>query len=114
MKQTTTDTSVISKELIEKAEIVSRRMTELHENMDQTAFRGQSDDGIVEIELFGDGRPSSVELHLDIDDEVKQRFAYDILEALENVFIARITSFETGLQNIQQESGLGPDFKMPF
>ena len=114
MKDTTMDTAVIPNELIEKAEIVSRRMTELHEAMDQTTFRGQSNDGIVEIELFGDGSPSSVELHADIDDDAGQQLASDILEALEQVFIARITSLEKGMQDIQQEAGVGPDFKMPF
>lgn len=111
MKQETTTNT---EQLFEKAELVSRRMIELREALDEAVFRGISDDGIVEIGLYGDGRPESVELHLDGPEETKRLFASDILEALQNIFVSRVERLEDGMKSIQDEAGVGPDFEMPF
>lgn len=89
-------------------------MIELREALDKTVFTGISDDGIVEIGLCGDGRPASAEIHVEGQDEEKQRLAFDILDALDNIYAARIEHLENGLKAIQDESGVGPDFEMPF
>ena len=101
-------------ELFAKAEEVHARITALREELDNTVFKGLSDDGVVEIGLCGDGRPVSAEIHVEGQDEQKQRLAFDILDALDNVYAARIERLENGLKAIQDETGVGPDFKMPF
>lgn len=40
-------------------------MIELREALDEAVFKEVSEDGIVEIGLYGDGRPESIELHLE-------------------------------------------------
>lgn len=101
-------------ELYEKAQVVHARMTELRERIDKTVFVGSSEDGLLKIGMFGDGSPASVEFLFDVPEDAKRAFENEILEALVDAHNARVEELDNGLKAIQDETGTGPGFKMPF
>lgn len=101
-------------ELYEKAAVVHARMTELRERIDKTVFVGASEDGLLKIGMCGDGSPASVEFLFDVPEDAKKAFENEVLEALIEAHNARVEELENGLKAIQEETGTGPDFRMPF
>lgn len=101
-------------ELYAKAQVVHARMTELRERIDKTVFVGSSEDGLLKIGMFGDGSPSSVEFLFDVPEDAKRAFENEILEALIDAHNARVEELDNGLKAIQNETGTGPGFQMPF
>jgi len=101
-------------ELYEKASLVHARMMELRERIDRTVFVGASEDGLLKIGMTGDGTPVSVEFLFDVPEDAKRAFENEILEALADAHDARVEELENGLKAIQEETGTGPGFQMPF
>ena len=102
-------------ELYAKAAEVNRRIDEMRERLDESVFTGESENGFFKIALYGDGRPAAVEICLDLGDEQgKALFEAGLFEALEDAFRLRMEALDKGLQAIQDETGVGQDFKVPF
>lgn len=101
-------------ELYKKASVVHAQMTALRERIDKTVYVGASEDGLLKIGMFGDGSPASVEFLFDVPEDAKRAFENEILEALIDAHNARVEELDTGLKAIQNETGTGPGFQMPF
>lgn len=101
-------------ELYEKASLVHARMMALRDRIDRTVFVGASEDGLLKIGMTGDGSPVSVEFLFDVPDDAKRAFENEILEALIDAHNARVEELDNGLKAIQNETGTGPGFQMPF
>lgn len=118
MKNTMNDTNMNdgsamdTKELFEKAALVQARMDELRKRLDESVFTGESESGFFRISIYGDGQPASVEIRMDL--EGKEIFEKEIFDALAAAFRLRVQALENGLKAVQDEVGVGPDFKMPF
>lgn len=102
-------------ELYAKAALVHKRIDEMRERLDESVFTGESENGFFKIALYGDGRPARVEICLDLGDEQgKVLFEAGLFEAFEDAFRLRMEALDKGLQAIQDETGVGQDFKVPF
>lgn len=100
--------------LIEKAQVVHERMMELRQEIDETVFTGTSQDGYLQISLHGDGRPQLVRFGWNVSEETSSVIETEILEALADIYDSRIRRLERELQALQDETGVGPDFSLPF
>lgn len=100
--------------LFAKAQIVHARVEEVRERLDESVFVGESEDGIFRIGIYGDGRPSSVEVRLNVPAKEKAPFENGVREALEAAYCLRMKALDNGLRAIQDETGVGQDFKVPF
>ena len=110
-----TGRDVDADELYAKAAIVQKRIDEMRERLDESVFVGESENGFFKIALYGDGHPAGVEICLDLGDEQgKALFEAGLFEALEDAFRLRMEALDKGLQAIQEETGVGQDFKVPF
>lgn len=102
-------------ELYAKAALVHKRIDEMRERLDESVFTGESENGFFKIALYGDGRPAGVEICLDLGDEQgKALFEAGLFEALEDAYRLRMEALDKGLRAIQDETGVGQDFKVPF
>lgn len=101
-------------DLFEKAQRVHERITQLKDEIDQSVFVGASKDGLFLIALYGDGRPKSVSLRLDLPAEEKKRLENEVFEAIEDAYQCRMDRLAEGMDSIQKEVGIGPDFQLPF
>lgn len=102
-------------ELYAKAAEVHKRIDEMRERLDESVFTGESENGFFKIALYGDGRPAGVEICLDLGDEQgKALFEAGLFEALEDAYRLRMEALDKGLRAIQDETGVGQDFKVPF
>ena len=111
----TNDGSAIdTKALLEKAALVQTRIDELRERLDESVFTGESQSGCFRISLYGDGQPAAVEIRMELEEDGKKLFEGEIFQALEAAFRSRVAALDNGLKAIQDEAGVGPDFKMPF
>lgn len=100
--------------LFEKAQQVTDMMNELREKMDGSVFKGESGDGTVKIALWGTGEPVAVAVSGPFPAEVGEALGRGIEEALSRCCEARSAFMRDGLERIQREAGVGPDFQMPF
>ena len=100
--------------IFEKAQQVTDMMNELRDKMEGSVFKGESYDGTVRIALWGTGEPVAVSVSGPWPDEVRESLARNIEEALARCCEARVTFMTDGLEKIQREAGVGPDFQMPF
>lgn len=103
-----------TKTLFEKAALVQTRIDELRERLDESVFTGESHSGCFRISLYGDGQPAAVEIRMELEEDGKKLFEGEIFQALEAAFRSRVAALDNGLKAIQEEAGVGPDFKMPF
>ena len=100
--------------IFEKAQQVTDMMNELRDKMEGSVFKGESYDGTVRIALCGTGEPVDVSVSGPWPDEVRESLARNIEEALARCCETRVAFMTEGLENIQREAGVGPDFQMPF
>lgn len=100
--------------IFEKAQQVTDMMNDLRGKMEGSVFKGESYDGSVRISLWGTGEPVAVSVSGPFPDEVREVLARGIEEALARCCEARVAFMTEGLENIQREAGVGPDFQMPF
>jgi DNA-binding protein YbaB len=100
--------------IFEKAQQVTEMMNKLRDRMERNVFKGESYDGSVRIALWGTGEPVAVSVSGPFPDEVREALARGIEEALARCSEARVAFMTDGLENIQREAGVGPDFQMPF
>ena len=103
-----------NKNIFEKAQQVTDMMNELRDKMEGSVFKGESYDGSVRIALWGTGEPVAVSVSGPFPEEVREALARGIEEALARCCEARVTFMTDGLDSIQREAGVGPDFQMPF
>ena len=111
----TNDGSAIDmKALLGKAALVQTRIDELRERLDESVFTGESHSGCFRISLYGDGQPAAVEIRMELEEDGKKLFEGEIFQTLEAAFRSRVAALDEGLRAVQDEVGVGPDFKMPF
>ena len=100
--------------IFEKAQRVTDMMNELRDKMEGSVFKGVSQDGSVKIALWGTGAPVAVAVSGPFPEEVREALSRGIEEALSQCCEARVAFMTDGLETIQREAGVGPDFQMPF
>ena len=100
--------------IFEKAQQVTELMNGLRDRMEGSVFKGESSDGTVKIALWGTGEPVAVSLTGPVPDNVRDSLARGIEEALASCVEARTAFMTDGLDRIQREAGVGPEFQMPF
>lgn len=100
--------------IFEKAQQVTDMINELQNKMEGSVFKGVSNDGIVKIAMWGTGAPVAVAVSGPFSDEVREALSRGIEEALTQCCEARAAFMTNGLDTIQREAGVGPDFQMPF
>lgn len=100
--------------IFEKAQQVTELMNGLRDRMEGSVFKGESSDGTVKIAVWGTGEPVAVSVTGPFPDEVRDALACGIEEALARCVEARTAFMTDGLDSIQRETGVGPDFQMPF
>lgn len=101
-------------ELFEKARLVQEGMTAFRKHLEQSVFAGTSKDGLLRIDLYGDGRPHSVSFLIPLPEEEKKLFENEIFEALDDAYQCRVSQMQQELDAIQNQLGVGPGFQMPF
>ena len=103
-----------NEDIFEKAQQVTDMMNELRDKMEESVFKGESRDGSVRIALWGTGEPVSASVSGPWPDDVREALARGIEDALARCCEARVAFMTDGLETIQREAGVGPDFQMPF
>lgn len=101
-------------DIFEKAAVVKALVDRLRDHMEQTPFTGASENGRVEIALWGTGCPASVSVSGDLPADVRAALARDIEQALTRCCEARAAFMTAGLDAIQEEADVGPDLQLPF
>lgn len=104
----------LGENIFEKAQQVTDMMNELRDTLDKTVFKGVSHDGSVTIALLGTGAPAAVAVSGPFSDKACSTLSRAIEEALDHCCEARVAFMTKGLESIQREAGVGPDFEMPF
>lgn len=104
----------VGENIFEKAQQVTELMNGLRDRMEGSVFKGESSDGTVKIALWGTGEPVAVSVTGPFPGEVGGALARGIEEALARCCEARVTFMTDGLDRIQREAGVGPEFQMPF